>query len=194
MKQGLAMNQTKTVIPAAYIFTDAIYERYEQQYASTLSEWMVVDEELEKDEENDEVSFYVASAVSMLGLAPHSNYMFVVYTPNKKRLAMAAFGDFDKLIVVVDSYAKKLKIKKFHTAASDLYMLANDYYSFKSELKIKLEYGSLPDLIEPELFDKEFKQASDVHVDAFNKMRAKLIADFKSEFCCSVSFAKRFSE
>jgi hypothetical protein len=188
------MKKRETIIPAAYIFTDAIHERYEQQYASTLSEWLVVEDEMKHYTHTHAVNFYVASIVTRLDMTDQKKYMFVAYTPNEKRLAMAAFGDFDKLIVVVDSGAKKKRLQEFNRAVSELVYLARKFEVYRDKLKLLSAGGPLHDMIGDKLFEKEFRKPANLQVEVFNRCRSKLIADFKKEFCRSVSFAKRFSE
>lgn len=188
------MTLSRTVIPAAYIFTDQIYDRYEQQYASTISEWMLVQNAMKKYTHTHAITFYLASIVARLDMTPMRKYMFIAYTPNEQRLNMAAFGDFDKLIVVVDSVAKKKRLQEFNRATTDLIHIARGYDEYLNRLNIAADKKYMQSLFGEKLLKNEFIKPSIAQLAAFNKCRQILIDQFKREFCRSVSFAKRFSE
>ena len=185
------MTLSKTVIPAAYIFTDRIYARYEQQYASTISEWVSVQQAMHHYTHTHAIAFYLASFVSRLDVTPLRKYMFVAYTPNESRLNMAAFGDFDKLIVVIDSVAKKKRLQEFNRAASDLLFLAKRYSKYSECLNTVSHNDYLKPMLDDKFYKKEFIKHSNAQIETFNKSRKVLIEQFKSEFGRSVSFAKR---
>lgn len=185
------MGLPQTIIPVAFIFTNEIKERYDRQYASTITEWLTVEDAIKTFDEKNATHFYVPSIVTKLKITDQCQYAYVIYTPNNRRLNMAALGEFGQLIVVVDTVAKRDRLIEFNSAATDLIEISHRFLDYQNEVESCIENGMLDSVCNTMPVQQNLVDAANPLFDSLTSYRNDLIARFKKEFCVSMSLANR---
>lgn len=103
--------------PSAYIFMVAVQPRYTQTYANTFYEELDVKDALTDSMEKTSPSLHDA-AVSLwhAGLCKGSDQIFAIYQPSVKRLQLAAIADSSRPIVLIDTRAKEVLLRRYRAA------------------------------------------------------------------------------
>jgi len=109
------------MIPAAYYFVDEKLERYEN-YSSTLSEYFTLDEIHKLDEDNHKM---IKNAACIINLFFEFTYVFVIYNPNKSKMDLSQYGDFNTPKMLVDTQNKATELERYFYLFEELLSISS---------------------------------------------------------------------
>ena len=172
----------KSMIPAAYIFTDTVPERFISSYTSLIYEEFTFLEALRSNPKKLPNLVNAASVVNLAQIATPNTLVFVIYNPNPKRLTMAQFGDADKLKVLVDSIQRQTLLAGYVRAFDRLLNTAHAFQHFDEEFQ-NLNLTKISKDRRAKMSRALILQNNSVTIQHLDVLRQLLIDSFKRDLC-----------
>lgn len=172
----------KSMIPAAYIFTDTVPERFISSYTSLIYEEFTFLEALRSNPKKLPNLVNVASVVNLAQIATPNTLVFVIYNPNPKRLTMAQFGDADKLKVLVDSTQRQTLLAGYVRAFDRLLNTAHAFQHFDEEFQ-NLNLTRISKDRRAKMSRALILQNNSVTIQHLDVLRQLLVDSFKRDLC-----------
>lgn len=172
----------KSMIPAAYIFTDTVPDRFVTSYTSMIYEEFTFQEALNANPSKLPNLRNAAYIANVAGIVTPKASVFVIYTPNVKRLTMAQFGDADKLKVLINSMKRQSLLADYARAFTRLndtaYAFALYVRAFQ-DLKLRRLQKDQRATLSLSVIQQNIPPTIQ-HLDA---LRQLLIHSFKNDLC-----------
>lgn len=171
-----------SMIPAAYIFTDTVPERFISSYTSLIYEEFTFSEALRSNPKKLPNLVNAASVVNLAQIATPKTLVFVIYNPNPKRLTMAQFGDADKLKVLVDSIQRQTLLAGYVGAFDRLLNTAHAFQHFDEDFQ-HLDLTKISKDRRQKLSRALILRNNSVTIQHLDVLRQLLIDSFKRDLC-----------
>jgi hypothetical protein len=172
----------KSMIPAAYIFTDTVPERFISSYTSLIYEEFTFLEALRANPKKLPNLYNACHVVNLAQITTPNTLVFVIYNPNPKRLTMAQFGDVDKLKVLVDSVQRQNLLAGYARAFNRLLNTAHAFQYFDEEFQ-NLNLNKTSKDRRAKLSRSLILQSNSVTIQHLDVLRQLLIDSFKKDLC-----------
>ena len=172
----------KSMIPAAYIFTDTVPERFINSYTSLIYEEFTFLEALRANPKKLPNLYNASHIVNLAQITTPNTLVYVIYNPNPKRLTMAQFGDADKLKVLVDSVQRQNLLAGYARAFDRLLNTAHAFQHFDEEFH-NLNLNKISKDRRAKLSRSLILQSNSVTIQHLDVLRQLLIDSFKRDLC-----------